>query len=93
MKIPATNSEHPYIEFRIDKKGKITLSATASWWGGKNSGFGSRDGSEGNSCLPKHLNSYIKAFRERKIKDIEKEMYALQKKLEKIKSESELWHF
>lgn len=93
MKIPPTNSEHPYIEFRICPKGKIKLSATSAWWGGKNCGFTCSDGSHGNTCKPKDLKLYLKAYREKLIKDIEKEMYALQKKLEKIKSEPELWHF
>jgi hypothetical protein len=32
MKIPNTTDEKPYIEFKIDKKGKIKLSATSSLW-------------------------------------------------------------
>jgi hypothetical protein len=85
MEIPVTTPLKPYIEFRFDKNGKMKLSATASWWGGKNSGFGSGDGSEGNSCKPEHLNAYIKAFKERQIKNVEKEIAALQKKLAVIK--------
>jgi hypothetical protein len=90
MKIPETTDLKPYIEFRFDKKGKMTLSATAAWWGGKNSGFGSGDGSEGNSCEPKYLNSYIKAFKERQIKKIEKEIEVLQEKLATVKSKYNL---
>ena len=86
MKIPKTNNEKPYIEFRIDKKGKIKLSASSVWWGGKNSSFSCSDGTEGNTCYPKHLNAYIEAFKAKKIKDIEKEISALQNQLEKIKS-------
>ena len=80
MKTPKTTPEKPYIEFRIHKNGKIKLSATSSWWGGKNSGFISCNG-EGNSCEPKHLKAYIIAFKERKIKSIEKEIVLLQKEL------------
>jgi hypothetical protein len=93
MKIPKTTEEKPYIEFRIDKKGKIKLSATSHWWGGKKSGFYSSNGTEGNSCEPEHLEAYIKAFKERKIKDIEKEILLLQKKLELVKIEIERWGF
>ena len=93
MNIPKTTPEKPYIEFRVDKKGNIKLSASSSWWGGKNSGFYSSDGTEGNTCEPKHLKAYIKAFKERKIKNIEKEILSLQKKLENLKSEMERWDF
>lgn len=93
MKIPNTTDEKPYIEFRIDKKGKIKLSATSSWWGGKSAGFISSDGTEGNTCEPKHLKSYIKAFKERKIKNIEKEILTLKKQLEVVKSETDCWDF
>lgn len=93
MKIPKTTPDKPYIEFRINKKGKIKLSASPSWWGGKNSGFISSGGEEGNTCEPKHLKAYIKAFKERKIKDIEKQITVLQNKLETIKRESDNWHF
>ena len=85
MKIPKTTEDKPYIEFRINKNGKIKLSATSNWWGGKNSEFHSYDGSEGNSCEPKHLEAYIETFKKRKIKNIEKEILLLQKELEKIK--------
>lgn len=93
MNIPNTTSEKPYIEFRIDKDGNIKLSASPSWWGGKNSGFVSSDGTEGNTCKPEDLNAYVKAFKERKIKNIEKEILTLQKRLKKFKSESERWVF
>ena len=86
MKIPKTTADEPYIEFRFDKKGKMTLSATSSWWGGKNSGFCSSDGSEGNSCDdPKKLDAYIQAFKKNKIKELEKQIDTLQKKLVKFK--------
>jgi hypothetical protein len=85
MKIPKTTKDRPYIEFRFDKKGKMKLYATNKWWGGKNSGFFSTDGSEGNTCQPKHLKSYIEAFKKRKIKSIEKEILLLQKEKEKMK--------
>jgi len=93
MKIPNTTDEKSYIEFRIDKKGNIKLSATSSWWGGKNAGFYSSDGTGGNTCEPKHLKAYIKAFKERKIKRIEKEILTLQKQLELFKTQTERWDF
>ena len=93
MKIPNTPEEKPYIEFRIDKKGKIKLSATSTWWGGKNVGFYSSNGTEGNTCEPKHLKAYIKVFKERKIKRIEKEILTLQKQLELVKTQTERWDF
>lgn len=85
MKIPKTTKENPYIEFIFDKKGKIKLSACSSWWGGKNSGFFSSAG-EGNSCKPEDLNEYIKFFKEKKVKDVEKEILVLQNKLEYLKN-------
>lgn len=85
MEIPKTSPDQPYIEFRFDKKGKMTLSASSSWWGGKNSSFCSSDGSEGNTCEPKHLDAYIQAFKKNKIKELEKEINTLQKKLVKFK--------
>jgi hypothetical protein len=86
MKIPKTTPEKPYIEFRFNEKGKLTLSVTLDWWGGKGSGFRSSDGDEGNTCLPKDLDSYIKAFKLRKIRDVEKEIKGLQLKLERLKT-------
>jgi hypothetical protein len=59
MKIPKTTIEKPYIEFRFNKKGKLTLSTVSNWWGGKNSGFTCNDGSCGNTCKPKYLKDYI----------------------------------
>jgi hypothetical protein len=44
MKIPKTTIDKPYIEFRIDKKSKMKLSASSIWWGGKNASFSSSDG-------------------------------------------------
>lgn len=93
MKIPKTTPEKPYIEFRITKRGKLKLNATATWWGGKNSGFVSTDGSEGNTCKPNDLKIYLNAFKECKIKTIENEILRLQKRLEKVKSEIESWDF
>ena len=93
MNIPETTKEKPYIELIIDEKGKIKLSATSSWWGGKNACFSSSDGTEGNTCEPKNLKAYIKAFKERKIKRIEKEILDLQKKLELVKHQTERWDF
>ena len=86
MKIPKTSIELPYIEFRFDKKGRLTLFATSDWWGGKNCGFISSDGYEGNTCPPEKLDAYIKAFRARKIKLIEKEILVLERKLDNINS-------
>jgi hypothetical protein len=93
MKIPKTTIDKPYIEFRIDKKGKIKLSASSIWWGGKNASFSSSDGTEGNTCEPKNLKSYIKAFKERKIKTIEKEILILQNNLRNLKDEINNWNF
>ena len=84
MKIPITTDEKPYIEFRINKKGKIKLSTTSSWWGGKSGGFSCSDGAEGNTCKPQQLNSYIKAFKNKKIKAIKKEILSLQKALKAL---------
>ena len=89
MKIPKTTTEKPYIEFRFDKNGNLHLKATSNWCGGKKAGFFSSDGSQGNTCEPKHLKSYIKAFKERKEKVIEKEIQILKARLDKIKSENE----
>lgn len=93
MKIPKTTEDKPYIEFRIDKKGKIKLSPSADWWGGKNSGFVCSDGTEGNTCKPRNLKSYLNAFKEQKIKRIEKEILTLQNKLKKVKEETEKWNY
>jgi len=87
MKIPKTTIDKPYIEFRFSKKGKLKLTTTSTWWGGKNHRFFSSDGSEGNTCLPKDLTAYIDAFKKRKIKDIEKEIASLQNNLERIKDQ------
>lgn len=90
MKIPNTTTEKPYIEFRFDKSGKLSLSITDAWWSGKNGGFTSYEGDEeysGNSCKPKDLDSYIKAYKQRKVKLIEKEISNLQKQLQKLKKQ------
>ena len=87
--IPKTTKEKPYIEFRFDKGGKLSYSITSDWWGGKRYGFTSSNGNEGNTCLPKDLDSYIKAFKLRKIKDVEKDIVKLQSKLERLKSKFE----
>lgn len=84
-KLPKTTLEEPYIQFVFDKKGNLKLSKTASWWGGKNSYFVTSTGSKGNTCEPKHLESYIKAFQKRQIHFIEKQIAQLQKELEKWK--------
>lgn len=91
MKIPKTTESKPYIQFEIDKKGKIKLFTTASWWGGKNGGYSCSDGSAGNTCKPKDLKAYILAFKQSQIKSIEKEISLLQKKLEQMKTESNQW--
>ena len=87
MKIQFTTKEKPYIEFRFDEKGKLELTPSAHWYGGKNSGFVSSDGSYGNTCLPKNLNDHIEAFKKRKITELEKEILTIQKKLEKLKTQ------
>lgn len=86
MKIPKVTKNKPYIEFRINKKGKLKLSITNIWWGGKDSGFFSSDGTEGNTCKPTNLKVYIEAFKNRKIKNIQKEIQILQNQLNKIES-------
>jgi hypothetical protein len=91
MLLPITSKEKPYIEFRINKEGEISLSVTASWWGGKKGGFLCNDRTEGNTCEPKHLKSYIKAFKIKKIKDVKKQISELQKQLKTFKSQSEHW--
>jgi hypothetical protein len=88
MKIPKTTESKPFIQFEIDKKGKMELSTTASWWGGKNGGYSCSDGTAGNTCKPKDLKAYILAFKQKQVKSIEKEISLLQKKLEQIKTES-----
>ena len=78
MKIPKTTEDEKYIEFRFNKNGKlIKLSTCGTWWGGITHGFTSTDGTEGNACLPKDLDRYIKAYKSRKVKQIEKEITLL----------------
>lgn len=87
MKLPKTTKELPYIEFRFNKKGKlIKLLATNSWWGGINSVFHSSNGYEGNTCKPKDLDRYIKAYKLKKAKEVEKEIESLKNILNNIKS-------
>lgn len=88
MKLPKTTPDQPYIEFSFSKTGVLTLRATSSWWGGIRSGFFAGNGSMGNTCKPKDLNKYIKAFKDRKIKEVEKEITELQKKLQQIKNQT-----
>lgn len=90
MKIPKTTVEKPYIEFRVDLKGNIKLSASSAWYGGKRSGFYSSDGARGNTCPPELLNEYIQAFKEKEVKTIEKLITTLQKRLEVVKSKFNL---
>ena len=87
MKLPETTIEEPYIEFKFDKKGKLHLGITSSWWGGINDGFISSEGFEGNTCLPKDFNRYIKAYQARKVKIIEKQISILKKKLQTLKKQ------
>ena len=89
MEIPQTTEAKPYIEFRFDEKGNMKLSATSSWWGGKTASFVSGDGSTGNSCLPKELNAYIKAFKSTRIKVLEQEIKNLKNVLKKLKQQHE----
>lgn len=84
MKLPKTTKEKPYIEFSIDKKGKMKLSASSSWWGGKNCFFWRSNDTEGNTCNPKDLEKYIDAFKKRKIKSIEKEIETLNNQLQNV---------
>jgi len=89
MKIPKVTDDEPYIEFRYSKTGNLKLTKTSNWYGGKNSTFSCSNGSEGNTCLPKDLDAHIKAFNNRKVRNIEKEIKSLQKQLEKAKLETE----
>jgi hypothetical protein len=84
MKIPKTTEELPYVKFEFDKKGNIHLSLTSSWWGGKRGGFISSDETEGNSCKPRYLKAYIKAFKDNKIKELKKQIDVLQKELDSL---------
>jgi len=88
MKIPKTTQTEPYIEFRIDSKGVLTVNPepTSDWWGGKNGGFVASEGFEGNTCRPEDLELYVKVFKEKKIETIEKEISVLQKQLKKLKA-------
>lgn len=86
MKIPKTTNENPFIEFVFSKNGVMKLSITNSWWGGINAGFYRSKGFEGNTCKPEDLDKYIKAFKNRKIKEIKKEIKNLNNKLNKYKS-------
>jgi hypothetical protein len=85
MKRPKTTKDKPYIEFRYSKNGKLHLSATSDWWGGIQESFHCSDGSSGNTCLPKDLDRYIASFNKKKVKEIEKEIQHLQKRLNEIK--------
>lgn len=90
IKIPKTTQEKPYIEFRFNDKGKLTkLVATELWWGGIYGGFRSTSGYEGNTCKPKDLDRYIKAFQLRNIKQVESKIKKLEKKLTELKKEYE----
>ena len=72
MIIPQTTKEQPYIEFIINKKGDVTISPnpTSSWWGGIKQRFVASDGTGGNTCFPKDLERYIKAYKKTKIKKL-----------------------
>ena len=83
MKVPKTTEEKPYIEYRYTKLGKLKLKASSNYWG-SNGGFVSSDGSIGNTCLPKDLQKSMKAFNAIRVKDIEKEINVLQRKLNKL---------
>lgn len=91
LTIPEVTEEKPFIEFRFDKKGKLSLKADSCWWGGIRSGFHSTDGSEGNTCRPKDLKKYIEAYKLRQITEVEKEIKVLQKKLAKLKTQNQQW--
>jgi hypothetical protein len=86
MKIPKVTKDKPHIEFSFSPKGELKLKATADWWGGINSGFSKTGGYEGNTCLPKDLDRYIKSFKNRKINEVKKEIQALQSKLKKLET-------
>lgn len=85
MIIPKTTKECPYIEFRWDLTGNLTLSITSVWWGGINSGFSSSDGSFGNTCKRKSdLPKYIEQFKRNKIKQIDMEIESLHERRRRI---------
>lgn len=88
MKLPKTTPDKPYVEFRIDKNGKIKLSASSSWWGGKNAGFISSDGTHGNTCEPKHFNAHFEFYMKKKEKNILKQISELEKLLKEIKTKN-----
>lgn len=91
LTIPEVTIEKPFIEFKFDKKGKLSLKADGTWWGGINSSFISSNGGGGNTCLPKDLTKYIEAYKLRQIKEVEKEIKVLQKKLAKLKTQNQQW--
>jgi hypothetical protein len=81
IKIPKVTEDKPYIKFEINNKtGKIKLSTSSTWWGGKNSVFISSNGTSGNTCLPKDLKSYLKNFLKKQDKLLQKELKELQKR-------------
>jgi hypothetical protein len=88
MKIPKTTIEKPYIEFKFNKKGNISLDISSSWWGGKECKFRSTDGYEGNTCYPSELESYVKYYKTKRIKDIEREIKLLKNKINILKKEN-----
>ena len=85
MEVPEITDEKPYIEFRFDKKGEIKLSTTNCWWGGINGGFHSSNGYAGNTCKPKDLDRYVKAYKLRKRDFIKKEIEELINQLKNIR--------
>ena len=84
MKIPKTTKAKPYIEFIFDKTGELFLKASSDWWGGINHCFSGPNEIEGNTCPPEHLDKYIKAFKQKKIKQVNKEIANLEKWLAKL---------
>ena len=90
LTVPQTTEEKPYIKFIFDSEGVLSLTTCSNWWGGIDGGFTrySKDfgESEGNTCEPKDLEEYVKAFVARKISEKEEEIKTLQKELETLKT-------
>jgi hypothetical protein len=84
MRIPKTTPDKPYIEFRVYKNGKVKLSATSSYWCGNK--FICNDGSTGSTCKPSLLTASVNEFKQKLIKDIEKEISSLQKEIDALKN-------
>jgi hypothetical protein len=86
LEIPELTKDLPYIEFRFDKAGKMTLAAHPKMsWGGINGGFFSTGGYHGNVCdKPAKLKEYINRYVDNKVKKKEKEIKDLQGEIQNL---------